>query len=507
MKLFVLGLDGASYRLIQRFMEENKLPQFRRLEEEGAFQRMGTTVPPHTAPGWMSIFTGVGPGQHGIYQFWDTQADCYCGDFMGSRHLAVPAVWELLNAYGLRTALVNIPMTYPPKELNGINITWPLANTLHYAWPPDILKKISAYGGHYATDINVMFQGDLRYIEKAVEVTRKRVKTVKYLIEQEKWDLCISVFTEIDRISHFYWQFFDPFSPMYDADAEDSCQKALEEIYVETDKAVGEIRRMLPEDAEFMLVSDHGFTVGRMDFYIQTFLLQNSWLYLKEQKDPDAYSDINWFQTKLGGKNYEVDFEKTRAYMAAPGSYGVNINVKGRQKHGIVSWSRYEEEREKLQELLRGVSDPVGGGPIFDRVLKREEVYHGDCVNRAPDIILIPKDYGIMVHHRICEDTLFGLPEQKGMHDEDAVFGFCGKKHCLKTGGSMAWEDVAPTILELFGKEVPDFMEGSSRFISGCKETCQIQTPDFTRDAEKKQIYSEDEKKEVSEKLKLLGYL
>lgn len=504
MKLFVLGLDGASYKLIQRFMGENKLPEFHRLEEEGIFQRMGTTIPPHTAPGWMSIFSGTGPGQHGIYQFWDTQAENYCGEFMGSGHLAVPALWEILNIYGLRTALVNIPMTYPPKELNGINITWPLANTLHYAWPRDILKKISSYGGHYTSDINNMFHGDFHYIEQAIEVTKKRVKTVKYLIEQEEWDLCISVFTEIDRVSHFYWQFFDPASPMYDEGAEDCFKNALEEIYMETDKAIGEIRKMLPEDAEFMLVSDHGFTVGRMDFYLQTFLMKNAWLYLKEQKETDAFSDINWFHTKFGGKKYEVDFERTRAYMAAPGSYGVNINVKGRQKNGIVSWSRYEEERDKLIKLLGSVSDSEGE-PLFERVVKREEVYHGDRVNRAPDIILIPKDYGIMVHHRICDDVLFGPPEQKGMHDEDAIFGFCGKEHWLGKSDHMAWEDVAPTILDIFRLAAPDFMEGNSRLISG-NETCQVKEQDIKSDVER-QIYSEEERKEVSEKLKLLGYL
>lgn len=512
MKLFVLGLDGASYRLICKFMEEGKLPEFSRLKKEGYFQRMGTTVPPHTAPGWTSLFTGTGPGQHGIYQFWDTQAAGYCGGYMGSTHLAVPGIWEILNARGLRTALVNIPMTYPPKELNGINITWPLANTLRYAYPPDILRRLSEYGGHYASDINVMFQGNLDYIDQALEVTEKRVRTIKYLIEEETWDLCISVFTEIDRISHFYWQFYDSQSPAYDAGAEKKYQNAIRNIYVETDWAIGEIRRMLPEDTEFMMVSDHGFTRGTMDFYIQTFLMQNSFLYLKKLEVKSSSTDSNWLYTQIDGKEYEVDFAKTKAYLAAPGSYGVNLNVKGRQKNGIIPWSRYEEERERLIKLLKEVSYPDTGEKLFRSVSKREEVYHGNCVTRAPDVILIPKDYGVMVHHKICRDTLFGLPEQKGMHDEDAVFAYCGTKGRLQQEPLMHWEDVAPTVLDIFGLKAPDYMEGKSRFIPGLlfrqdaaeqKAECGMEI----QKTEEVQIYSENEKQEVSEKLKLLGYL
>lgn len=515
MKLFVLGIDGASYRLIHRFVEEDKLPSFKKLIKEGIFRKLKTTNPPHTAPGWTNAFTGVQPGKHGIYQFWDTQSPNYYGEYMGSNHVGVPTVWEILNQFSYKTIMINIPMTYPPKEVNGVMISWPLSNTLRYAYPKDMLFKIAKAGGHYASDINIMFENNLEYISQAIEITKKRVKTIDYFLKNGEWDLFISVFTEIDRISHYYWNFMDKSSPVYNHEVEEKYKLAIENIYRETDLALGKILEMLPSDALLMLLSDHGFTVGEVDFYVQTFLMKHSLLAVKEI-DKKSIKENSWFYMEEAGKEYEVDWNQTTAYMASPGSYGVNINLKGRQNHGIIEQEQYEQERDKIISLLKKILHPNKKTPLFRDVLKREEVYAGASLNKAPDIIMVPYEYSTMVHHKIHPDKIFGKPEQKGMHDKDAIFGLYGQNIQLKESGEIALEDITPTILNLFAIRTPSYMEGESmiQFNDEQENWKDFVIPNvgsggykgeeaYTRE----KAYTREESQEVAEKLKSLGYL
>lgn len=504
MKLFVLGLDGASYRLIMYLLEQGKLPFFKKLKEEGLLKEMRATTPPHTAPGWTTAFTGVSPGRHGIFQFWDTQAFHYIGDYMGSRNVKAPYVWEILNRTGLKTIVVNVPMTYPPKPLNGVMISWPLSNTLQYAYPKDILFKIAEHGGHYATDINHMFHESFDFIDDAIAITKKRIKTIEYLLKNEEWDLFLSVFTEIDRISHYYWRFADERSPYYEKKTEEKLKKAVENIYVETDKAMANIYELLPRDTLFMTISDHGFTVGQLDFYVQTFLMKNGFLKMKEISS-DKKCENSWFQMKSNGKYYEVDFNQTAAYMAAPGSYGININMKGRQEYGIVDRGSFHTICEEIIQRLKNIKHPNKEQTLFKDVLAGKMVYQGKYADLAPDIIMIPWNYDVMVHHSIHPTNLFGLPEQNGMHDMDAIFGLYGCQEFVKNCNDIKIEDVTPTILEYFQIKPGDYMDGEGILqLKGEERECRLSVSDIQI---KNNSYTEEESKQVSEKLKSLGYL
>ena len=253
MKLFTMGLDGASFELINQFIEEGVLNNFSKLTKLGLYYPLNSTVPPHTAPGWVSSLTGVNPGKHGIYQFWDTQAPNYVGKFMGSNDIEIPFIWKLLNERDYTTGMINIPMTHPPKEVNGYLLTWPLSNTLQYCYPADLIKEIAQHQGHYVSDLVTMYKGDINYINEALDITRKRLQTIKFLIKNKPVDFLMAVFTEIDRVSHFYWHFMD------NKDCDIFLRNAIRDIYIETDRVLGEILELLDEETILMVYSDHGF--------------------------------------------------------------------------------------------------------------------------------------------------------------------------------------------------------------------------------------------------------
>ncbi|RLE47527.1 MAG: hypothetical protein DRJ18_03130 [Candidatus Methanomethylicota archaeon] len=69
LRVIVIGLDGATWKLIKPWAEEGKLQTLKRLMEEGAYGELKSTIPPITAAAWASLLTGKNPGKTGIYDF------------------------------------------------------------------------------------------------------------------------------------------------------------------------------------------------------------------------------------------------------------------------------------------------------------------------------------------------------------------------------------------------------------------------------------------------------
>lgn len=515
MKSFILGLDGATFAIIDQLIEKDQLPNFSELIRNGSFGNLKSTNPPHTAPGWISAMTGVNPGKHGVYQFWDTQAPNYIGQYMGSNDIAVKTVWEILNENGISTAMINVPMTHPPKKTEGYMITWPLSKTLRYSYPPNLISEIAGIGGHYLPDICAMFEGNYDYIDKAIKISNDRITTVKYLMKEKPVDFMMVVFPEIDRISHYYWHYMD--GTAQSAEENDKLKEAVFDIYKSADDIIGKFKDEL-KDCNFFVMSDHGFGRGNLNFYVNTFLVQKGFMKVKEDAEASEIADSvyhpvegNWFRYSMNGKLYDVDWENTSAYMAAPGSYGVNINLKGRQENGIVDMSQKRETEEQLINELINVVDPASGRKLFKSVLRSSEVYKGRAVKYAPDLIIVPYDYGTMVHHQLTYDMIFGEPEQKGMHGEDGIFILNGPNIKKQQIFDAKLEDVLPTLLYSLGLDIPDDIEGDvldvfdAEFTSGSSISHTMGTN--AEPSGRGTSYNSQEKKSIQNKLKSLGYL
>lgn len=156
MKVLSIGLDGASFELIQQFIGEGILPTFEQLALEGIFYPLPSTTPPHTAPGWVTSLTGVNPGKHGIYQFWETQAQNYAGEFMGSNDVEVPFIWDLLGEYGrskgrmteklAKKLAVHNTICEQTQEIKSLKDSFAvifMMNTVHYLSAEAFSKRIT----------------------------------------------------------------------------------------------------------------------------------------------------------------------------------------------------------------------------------------------------------------------------------------------------------------------------------------------------------------------------
>lgn len=120
-RLMVLGLDGAEWKLIKRWVDQGKLPTFKRLIDNGTYGLLKSTIPISSAPAWTSAFTGVNPAKHNIFEFFISKG--YGIRLTNATDRKAKAVWELLSEKGLKVIVINVPMTYPPDRVNGIMIS------------------------------------------------------------------------------------------------------------------------------------------------------------------------------------------------------------------------------------------------------------------------------------------------------------------------------------------------------------------------------------------------
>ncbi|MBC8357599.1 MAG: alkaline phosphatase family protein, partial [Candidatus Aminicenantes bacterium] len=274
-------------------------------------------------------------------------------------------------------------------------------------------------------------------------------------INKTKKGLITCVFETTDSIQHMFWRYLDKANPSLEKNHTKMGVKVIEELYQKMDELVGRVLEKLEKKSDLMIMSDHGFKSFRRGININSWFYLNGYLSLKEgKKDSDE-----WFK--------DVDWERTKAY--ALGLGGVYINQKGREAKGTVqAGEKTEALKKELINKLTGLKDEERDTVAINKVFDRDELPSGPYINNCPDLII-----GYNKGYRISWDSVTGkvngivfednIKAWSGDHciDPEVVPGifFCTKK-INTTSPSII--DIAPTVLELFGLQVPYHMDGRS---------------------------------------------
>jgi len=165
-----------------------------------------------------------------------------------------------------------------------------------------------------------------------------------------------------------------------------------------------------------------------------------------------------------------VDWSQTKAY--GLGLNGLYLNLKGRERDGIVTPAERSALLDELRTKLLAVRDPADGAPVISAVYRSDEVYSGPFVERAPDLII-----GYTRGYRCSWATTLGNIAAEAFSDNDSLWsadhcmaaeelpgGVFANKPVRRTGPALI--DLAPTILEEFGLAPPATMTGGSLFKS-----------------------------------------
>lgn len=538
MKVFVFCIDGGDFKFIKPWAKEGYLKNLAKFMREGSYSEMETTPLPLTAPAWVSFMTGKNPGKHGLYDF--VKLEGYQYTVTTSRDIKSETLLELLGNYNKKVISINLPYTYPPFKVNGIIVSGMPAFSLEgeITYPPDIhnlLKKIN-----YTLSPTRVYDGknEEALLEELIEIAGKRKKLALELIKKP-WDVFILHFLETDVASHWFYKHYDATHPLH-RPGDEKYKDAIKKVYGEVDKAIGEILDNIDtEDIAIFIVSDHGFSPLHKEIYINNFLIEKGYLKLKR----NIITRIRYFLHRCGwtienlysivqklglasrtltmseeGRKFffkfllslnDIDWKNTTAFSAT--NYGpIYINLKDKFPEGIVDEKDYETIVSKLINELKEIKD--GDEIVITEIYRKEEIYAGEQLKYAPDIIFLTKDmrYSTARYFEFGSNKLFGKPErdQSGNHSKHAIFIAWGKNiKKTRIKNKVRIYDIMPTILYILGISIPDDVDGRVLEEILKNEKIKKTKEEIKKIKSRKKVHLDKKEEDlIKERLRMLGY-
>jgi predicted AlkP superfamily phosphohydrolase/phosphomutase len=272
-------------------------------------------------------------------------------------------------------------------------------------------------------------------------------------LEKTPQGLCACVFDTTDRVQHMFWRYLDQDHPAVKDVPQDRRPRVIQDLYDRMDSLIGRVMQQIDDQTLLLVISDHGFKSFARCMNLNAWLHQNGYLALKEGKTESG----DWFE--------DVDWARTRAYTM--GLNGLYLNLKGREREGIVAAGvEADELKEELRSKLDGLVDPASGKIGITGMFDCDAVYAGPYVDNAPDLIV-----GYGEGFRASWDSVMG--KVTGTIFEDNLKAWSGD-HCVDPRlvpgvlfsncriaiDKPAIVDVAPTVLKLFGLELPSYFDG-----------------------------------------------
>jgi predicted AlkP superfamily phosphohydrolase/phosphomutase len=485
--LTVIGLDAATFTVIDPLLEAGDLPHLARIFAAGTAGMLRSTTHPLTPQAWTTMVTGVNAGRHGIWDFAERDESGYGLRLVNGGRRRAPAVWDRLTAAGLRSGLVNIPFTWPAPAVDGFSIAGFDSADLEQGMthPATLLTDLRDRFGAFRLDHKFPLDGDGRVdLDRVRREAEQKVEIAFWLAREFEPELFFSVFMAADHVHHICWNEWE----------QDGLQSPVADVYRILDESVGALVDAAGPDSNVLVVSDHGG--GSLEGVVNL----NAWL---EQEGYLTYASGGaQARRSLAGKAFAlrrhlphglryslkqrlprfrtrartweeytiIDWEKTQAF--AYGIFGnVVLNVRGREQLGVVEpGEEYERLRDELSERILGLVSPAGT-TMVDAVHRREDLFFGPHLDRVPDLLVEFHDYewlgkgSLKTRGESLWDTI-EIEEGSehsyvGSHRSEGIVALAGPSARRAEGRIAAGiEDIAPTILYLLGQPVPSDLEG-----------------------------------------------
>lgn len=465
-RMIVVGLDGASWRLLDKWIEDGELPTLSWLKTRGSWGLCLSQLPTVTCPNWKCYSTGKNPGKLGV--FWWKMVDKKRRTLVGydSRSFRSKEIFDYLGEAGYRVGVLNMPTTYPPKEVRGYMVSGPPdAIERNYTYPPSFQEELEEKFGYrilpksHIASIDDIFE----YADEILDLVKLRFEVARWLAEKVDF-LHVTVFY-INVLQHF----------LYD-----------HELTLEAWKIIDDgLKSLFSEERAMILLSDHGTHPVDTVFYV------NSWLermgYLVTRKSPLMELLLSMGLTKervvslanrFGIAAFLEETTPSPFRYAVPSQDGTimgtaditekSINWQKSKALGtgqgtiyVLSKRRSKQVRDSIIEKLKEVRVPGSDKGVAKSTYPKESVYSGPYVDLSPDIVYQQED-GVYSAPGIGRREVFDTSKKwKAENHIEGMFLIAGPG--IKKGmriDRMSILDIAPTILTCFGVDLPDDLDG-----------------------------------------------
>jgi len=365
----------------------------------------------------------------------------------------------------LKEVRPNFKLYVTPVNIDPSNPALPIST------PEDYVEELFDCCGHFYTqgmpeDTKALSWGVFDYHDfhsQGQNVLQERLRLFDYVFDQFEQGMLFFYFSSTDLNAHMFYNMIDPEHPSHDPEKAEKFHDVLASIYEKVDGVVGKILANIDDKTTLILMSDHGFASFRRAIHLNTWLKNEGYITLideSKQAESEYFLNVDWSKTQLYGLGFN----------------GIYVNQKGREANGIVSRAEKDALLQEVSQKLLAMRDPENGKKIVDRVYLGREIYSGEQLENAPDLVV-----GYNRGYRASWETAVGNFSLDWIQDNmdpwsgdhcmaaELVPGIVMSNKEIKSTNPMLY-DLAPTILAEFGIEKDSQMVGNSIFKTSKKE-------------------------------------
>jgi len=460
----VVGLDGSNWPLIRPWINEGLLENFRTLLDDGASGISQSYLPPVTCPNWKCYASGKDPGKLGVYWWERIDVESRSMQLPDATDFKSPELWDYLNDVGRTAGVVNLPMSYPPREIDEVLVAGgPRSRETEYTAPTDLQSELEDrfdYRVHPERVLTSNEDAD-EAVEMAHRLLRTRLRTARTLLEERDLDFLHVTLFHLNVLQHYFW----------DGPETRRAYEIIDE----------ELEPFLEGNYNVVLMSDHGCKEIDTVFYVNSWLEEQGYL-STEASFASRLHDIGITQERIANLVRRVGLEKyvrplvpRHIIERVPSDEGVVRE----EKLGMVDWenttaigsgqgliyvvaSDASERETIISSLVSDLADATGvdGRPVAREIHRREDIYEGDRVHLAPDLVFDQRP-GVHTSEAMGRDEVMSPPtDWRAENVPDGMVLFHGGAIEAGEIDPIRISDVAPTLLHWMGLTVPTDLDG-----------------------------------------------
>ena len=521
-RTIVLGLDGANWLLLEPWLEAGDLPNLAALREEASWGPLTRQFPPVTSPNWRCYATGRNPAKLGVFWWEIVDREQHTIRHPTAHDFHTRPLWDELADAGQCVAVLNFPSGYPPASIKNGRFTagGPGAKDTGFAFPPaweHELREKYNYRVHPTDVLRGASHADAR-LDEILSIMQSRFDVAFDLLDDGVDFLHITIFY-INTLHHFWYR-----------------GQPTRAGWQLIDRNLGRLHQVATRDGyNLLLMSDHGCAPIDTAFLINEWLIQEG--YLMANLPTMARRLARWGLNQNRAINLVrrsgiapllrrlIPARLKRALPDESGTFGKEAkgeyidwehSLAVASGHGLIylmlspDHPNYEPLRDEIGTKLSALRSPITEKPIVTRVLKREEVYDGPFLNRAPDLIL-EQGPGVRISGRIGYPDVFRTPERWVAENvPEGLFLAWGPD--FDSQGyveSIRILDLAPTILHVMDVPIPDDVDGRvlSELLAPDSEAARRPVTFRPAETQTDAAYTAKDEAEIATRLTSLGYL
>lgn len=538
--LLIVGIDGGTWNVLRPVMERGHMPFFADIVHRGTQGVLKSTIPAITPVAWSAFQTGLNPGNLGIYGWmkWKRGED---KPGIADTSPIGSTLWEICSDNDLTVASINVPMTYPPRPVNGCMVSGLLAPSIEseFTYPPDLKQRLLDAVPDYdffreSNAPDTVGRSALGvFLDEMSEMARARSAGAQFIMRAgAPWDLFMVHFLVTDYVEHRVWNYLDENHPAHDAAAfDDICRKFFRPLDAEIASIWSQFEQSAAGEPGVLFLSDHGQQANMRSFNLMGWLLEEGLLQLHEAGSRDGSTldtILRWGdplrlrrlipkrirQRTAHGMGlrdwfHYVDWQNTHA-IAFQGltEAGLHILADGDD-------ASYDAMRARIVKRLKGLKDSSTGAAVVRAVHRREDIWEGRLLSEMPDLVVELEDGYSFAFDRhenapMFRDIVPGEDKHVGTHHRDGIIAAAGPGFQAVSDLSCELIDLAPTILHYLG--LPAAADFDGHVISAMLDYAEGHPLTAAEATEKAgpaptQNRTEADEEAVKQRLRDLGYL